>query len=284
MVHKKCNIHPTAIVEPGAELGEGVCIEPYAVVKGSVILGDDVIIKAHAYIDGNTTIGDRTTIYPFASIGTKTQDMKYRGERTYVKIGTDCDIRECVTINSSCQEDTAVEVGSHCLIMAYCHIAHNCTVGDRVIMSNNATLAGHVIVGRCAIIGGMTPIHQFVRVGAYAMVGGMSRIPYDVPPFTIGGGIPFRFGGVNRIGLQRHGFSLEVRREIHRAFKLLYRSGLPYREALAEMKRSLPALPEILELIRFCEDSKRGLLGIQVAEESGEVWSEEAEPAAAAVE
>ena len=194
-------------------------------------LEDGVTIKSHAYIDGYTTIGAGTTIYPGASIGTKTQDLKYRGEKTFVKIGKNCDIREFVTINSSCQENSVVEVGDHCLIMAYCHVAHNCKVGNRVIMSNNATLAGHVTVEDCAIIGGMTPIHQFVRIGRYAMVGGMSRVTHDIPPYTIGAGIPYKFGGLNIIGLKRHGFPLEIRRELSRAFKLLYRSHLQIEEA-----------------------------------------------------
>ena len=133
-------------------------------------------------------------------------------------------IREFVTINSSCQENSVVEIGDSCLIMAYCHVAHNCIVGNRVIMSNNATLAGHVTVEDCAIIGGMTPIHQFVRIGRYAMVGGMSRVTHDIPPYTIGAGIPYKFGGLNIIGLKRHGFPLETRRELSKAFKLLYRS------------------------------------------------------------
>ncbi len=181
----KSNIHPTAIVEEGACIGENVTIESYAVVKAGVTLGDNVTIKSHAYVDGNTCIGDGTIIYPFACIGTKSQDLKYRGETTFIKIGKNNQIREYVTINSSSGENTSVLVGDECLIMAYCHIAHNCELGNHVIMSNNATLAGHVTVEDYAIVGGLTPVHQFVRIGTYSMVGGMSRVSHDIPPYTI---------------------------------------------------------------------------------------------------
>lgn len=265
---KNSQIHPTAIVAPGVTIGSNVVIEPYAVINSPhVILEDNVVIKSHAYIDGHSTIGAGTTIYPSASIGTKTQDLKYKGEKTFVKIGKNCDIREFVTINSSCQENSVVTVGDNCLIMAYCHVAHNCVVGNRVIMSNNATLAGHVTVEDCAIIGGMTPIHQFVRIGRYAMVGGMSRVTHDIPPYTIGAGIPYKFGGLNIIGLKRHGFPLEKRRELSKAFKLLYRSQLHIDEALDRIKRELHPYPEIEHFIEFCRNTKRGLMGLQGAEE-----------------
>ena len=271
------NIHPTAIIEEGAIIGNNVTIEPYAIIKSNVTLKDGVTIKSHAYIDGYTTIGEGTTIYPGASIGTKTQDLKFRGEKTFVEIGKHCEIREFVTINSSCQENSVVKVGDHCLIMAYCHVAHNCEVGHHVIMSNNATLAGHVIVEDYAIIGGMTPIHQFVRIGKYSMVGGMSRVTHDVPPFTIGAGIPFKFGGLNIIGLKRHGFSLETRRALSRAFKLIYRSKLHLNDALSVIEAESNLLPEINHLIEFCRMSKRGLMGLGLdLEESVDLEEDEA--------
>ncbi|MCE2983715.1 MAG: acyl-ACP--UDP-N-acetylglucosamine O-acyltransferase [Parachlamydia sp.] len=261
-------IHPTAIIHPEAKIGKNVTIEPYVVIHSPhVCVEDNVVIKSHAYIDGYTTIGEGTTIYPSASIGTQTQDLKYRGETTYVRIGKNCSIREFVTINSSCQENSAVEIGDNCLIMAYCHVAHNCTVGKGVIMSNNATLAGHVTVEDFSIIGGLTPIHQFVRIGRYAMVGGMSRLTHDIPPFTIGAGIPFKFGGLNIIGLKRHGFPLEIRQELSKAYKLLYRSQLHFEEALNRIERELKPLIEIQQFVEFCRQSKRGLMCLQGAEE-----------------
>jgi UDP-N-acetylglucosamine acyltransferase len=256
------NIHPTAIIEAGAKIGNHVTIEPYAVIKCHVTLEDHATVKSHAYIDGHTTIGEGSTIYPCASIGTKTQDLKFRGEKTFVKIGKNCEIREFVTINSSCQENSVVEVGDDCLIMAYCHIAHNCTVGNHVIMSNNAILAGHVHVEDYARISGMSAVHQFVRIGCHAFIGGMSGVGHDIPPYTIGGGMPFKFGGLNLIGLKRHGFPLKTRQELSKAFKLLYRSKLYLEEALERAEKELEPLPEIKHWIKFCRESKRGLQGI----------------------
>lgn len=267
-MNKSHQIHPTAIIVPGVTIGKNVTIEPYVVINSPhVVLEDNVVVKSHAYLDGYTTIGAGTVIYPGACIGTKTQDLKFQGERTFVKIGKQCEIREFVTINSSCQENSSVTVGDHCLIMAYCHIAHNCTVGKHVIMSNNATLAGHVTVEDYAIIGGMTPIHQFVRIGRNAMVGGMSRVTHDIPPFTLGAGIPYKFGGLNLIGLKRQGFSLEIRQELSKAFKLVYRSQLHLNEALKRIEKELKPLPEIRHFLDFCRQTRRGLMGIQGIEE-----------------
>lgn len=259
-------IHPTAIVEEGARIGNNVVIEPYAIVKSTVTLEDGVVIKAQSYIDGHTRIGKNTVVWPSASIGTKTQDRKFAGEKTFVDIGENCEIREFATINASVGEGTTVKVGDNCLIMTYCHIAHNCTVGNNVIMSNNATLAGHVEVGDNAIIGGFTPIHQFSRIGAYAMVGGMSRVTNDVPPYTIGGGIPYRMGGINLIGLKRSGFSYEARKSLSQAFRLLYRSNLPLEEALKKIEQDLSQYQEVAHFLNFCRASKRGLLGLKEGE------------------
>lgn len=257
------NIHPQAIVEPGAKVGKNVTVEPFAVVKKTVTLEDDVVVKSHAYIDGNTTVGEGTIIYPSASIGTKTQDLKFRGEKTYVVIGKRCEIREFVTINSSCQENSTVRIGDECLIMAYCHVAHNCEIGNRVVMSNSAMLAGHVVIEDYAIIGGMTPVHQFSRIGCYAMVGGFSRVPRDVPPYTVGGGFPYKFGGINIIGLKRHRFPLEVRVALSKAFRITYRSGLHLEEAIGQIESQIEPFAEVKHWIEFCKDSKRGLLGLE---------------------
>jgi UDP-N-acetylglucosamine acyltransferase len=240
-----------------------VTIEPFAVVKGTVTLGDHVVIKSHAYIDGHTTIGEGTIVWPSASIGTKTQDLKYRGEKTYVVIGKYCEIREFVTINSSCQENSMVKIGDHCLIMAYCHVAHNCEIGNGVVMSNSSMLAGHVLVGDYAIIGGLTPVHQFSRIGCYAMVGGFSRVPRDVPPYTIGGGFPYKFGGINIIGLKRHKFPLEVRIALSKAFKITYRYGLHLQEAVDRVESEVGSFKEVQHWIDFCKTSKRGLIGLE---------------------
>ena len=268
------NIHPLAIVEPGAKIGKNVTIEPFAVVKGNVELHDGVVIKSHAYIDGHTTIGEGTIIWPSASIGTKTQDLKFRGEKTYVVIGKHCEVREFVTINSSCQENSTVKIGDYCLIMAYCHVAHNCEIGNRVLMSNSAMLAGHVIIEDYAIIGGMTPVHQFSRIGCFAMVGGFSRVPRDVPPYTVGGGFPYKFGGINIIGLKRHKFPLEVRAALSKAFKITYRSGLHLEEAIHQVENEVEPLTEVKHWIDFCKTSKRGLIGLEGITKSSPVVGE----------
>lgn len=264
------NIHPTAIIEPGAKIGKNVTIEPYVVIKGTVTLGNNVVIKSHVYLDGNTTIGDGTTIWPGASIGTKTQDLKFQGEKTYVEIGKNTEIREFVTINSSCQEGSIVKVGDNCLIMAYCHVAHNCVIGNHVIMANSAMLAGHVEIEDFAIIGGMTPIHQFVRVGAYAMVGGLSRITNDIPPYTLGAGVPYKLGGLNMIGLKRHNFRYELRKDLTQAFKLTYRSGYHLDEALSRVENEITQSSVIKHWVDFCRKSKRGLIGLQGVTHQGD--------------
>ncbi len=257
-------IHPTAIIEDGAQIGQDVEIEPYVIIKKNVVIHDKVVIKAHAYIEGHTTIGEGTVIWPSVSIGTQTQDLKFSGERTFVRIGKNCHIREFVTINSSTQKDSAVEIGDGCLLMAYCHIAHNSKIGNHVVMSNCATLAGHVTIGDYAIIGGFAPIHQNVRIGDYAMIGGMSRVGHDIPPFTIGGGIPFKVGGINIVGLKRKGFSLEVRSALSRAFKILYRSDLKLSDALEEIQKNCKPIPEIESWLEFCNNpSSRGIMGFQ---------------------
>jgi UDP-N-acetylglucosamine acyltransferase len=267
-------VHPYAIVEPGAKIGNNVTIEAFAVVKSTVILEDNVVVKSHAYIDGNTTIGNGTIIWPSATIGTRTQDLKYKGETTFVEIGRNCHIREFTTINSSCHENSKVSIGNDCLIMAYCHIAHNCSIGNKVIMANNAMLAGHVTIEDCAVIGGLTPVHQFSRIGCFAMVGGFSRVSRDVPPYTLGGGSPYRFGGLNIVGLKRHLFELEVRRELSKAFRLTYRSGLHLHEALFEIETKLKNIPEIKHWIDFCRNSKRGILGLQGVTKNSEEFDD----------
>lgn len=256
------SIHPSAIIEPGAQIGERVTIEAYAVIKKNVILKAGVTIKAHAYIDGHTTIDEDTTVWPGASIGTMTQDLKFRGETTYVHIGKRCQIREFVTINSSTGEGDIVSLGDDCLVMAYCHVAHNCKVGNNVIMSNGATLAGHVEVGHFAVVGGMTAVHQHARIGEYAMVGGMSRVTHDVPPFTLGAGSPYRMGGLNLVGLKRQGISRENRSVMAQVFRYTYRSSLNLETALAKIEQEFGSNLYARAWIDFCQSTKRGLIDL----------------------
>jgi len=256
------NIHPAAIVEQGAEIGENVTVEPFAVIRKNVKLGDNVVVKSHVCIEGHTTVGDNTIIYPGAVIGCAPQAIKYRGEKSTINIGKNCQIREFVTINLSLGEGSVVDIGDNCMIMAYSHLAHNCTLGKNVIISNNAAISGHVVIEDNAIIGGKTAIHQFVRIGKFAMVGGFSPLGQDVPPFTIGRGEPFRFGGLNLVGLKRGGFTLTTRQALSQAFRLVYRSQLKLDEALARIEEEVELLPEVKYWIDFCKSSKRGLMGL----------------------
>lgn len=257
------NIHPLAIIEQGAVIGPNVTVEAFAVIKKNVELEEGVVVKSHAYVDGHTIVGSGTHIYPGTSIGTNPQSPKFRGEKSFIRIGKNCEIREYCTINSSLLENSVVTIGDGCILMAYTHIAHNCSLGNYVIMANNATLAGHVTVEDHAIIGGMTPVHQFSRIGCYAMVGGLSRVNRDVPPYTIGAGIPYKLGGLNLVGLKRHGFPLEVRKELSKAFRLVYRSQLRLEEALDRVEKEIPQIPEVVNFVNFCRASRRGLIALQ---------------------
>ncbi|MCB1213736.1 MAG: acyl-ACP--UDP-N-acetylglucosamine O-acyltransferase [Chlamydiia bacterium] len=201
-------------------------------------------------------------MFPYTFIFTPPHSFQYLYKKTYIRIFKQCQIREYVTINASVGEDTAVTIGDNCFLMAYCHVAHNCSLGTGVVMANNATLAGHVDIGDYAIIGGMTPIHQFVRIGKYAMVGGFSRVPQDVPPYTLGAGVPYRFGGLNLRGLKRHGFPMETRNAIFRAFRLIFRSDLSLEDALKSIEETIPPLPEVKEFANFCRESKRGIIAL----------------------
>jgi len=268
-------IHPTALISPNTKIGKNVYIGPYTVIEGNCVIEDNVTLKGHVWLDGNTTLEEGVTVWPGAVIGTKTQDLKFKGEKTFVRIGKGSEIREYATINSSCGEGDTVEVGENCLIMAYCHVAHNCKVGNHVIMSNNATLAGHVIVEDYAIIGGLSAIHQFARVGKHAMIGGMSRITHDILPFSIGAGSPYKLGGLNLVGLKRKGFSLEQRKALTRAFHVLMHGKGALEEMIQEIEKQeieQEALSEeVRELVSFCRSTQRGICGVQAREKISEM-------------
>ena len=254
------NIHHTAIVEDGAQIGNNVTIEPYAIVKKNVTLCDDVVVKSYAYIDGVTTIGRGTTIWPSAMIGNKPQDLKFKGEKTFVEIGEHCEIREFAMITSSTFEGTTVSIGNNCLIMPWAHIAHNCSVGNNVVFSTHVQLAGHVQVGDCVTIGSMVGVHQFVRIGSYAMVGAMSGIRRDIPPFTIGTGNPYALGGINKVGLQRRRVSFETRLALIKTFKRVFRSEESFQDSLDGVLEEFGDVPEVCHFVEFCrQPSKRGI-------------------------
>ena len=252
------NIHPTAVVDPNAKLGNHVEIGPYCVVGPHVTLGEGVTLLSHVVIDGYTSIGDRTKIFPFASIGHQTQDKKYKGEKAVLTIGTDNVIREHVTMNPGTETDGGTRVGSHGLFMVGCHVAHDCQVGDNVILSNNATLAGHVHVGDYAILGGLTAVHQFVRIGSHAMVGGMSGVEHNVIPYGSVMGDRARLCGLNIIGLKRRGFDRTTIHSLRSAYRMLFAQEGTMQERIedvAELFREARPVMDIIDFIRI--DSNR---------------------------
>lgn len=254
-------IHPTAIVHPQAKLGAGVDIGPYAIIGEHVQLGDGTRVGPHAVIDGWTTIGERCDIGVGAVLGGAPQDLKYRGQRTFLRIGDQTCIREYVTIHRSAEEEQATVIGSHAFLMAYTHVAHDCRLGDYVIMVNYAGLSGYVEVDDRAFISGHNAVHQFVRIGYLAMVSGASRVVKDIPPFMIAEGNPTRIRGLNVVGMRRLGYTPQVRLEIRRAYRVLYRSGLNHTQALGRMRQAGFTDSEVQRLIAFVESAKRGICG-----------------------
>jgi len=252
-------VHQTAIIHPKAQIGPQCEIGPFCVIGEHVTLGDGCKLHSHVVIDGYTKLGGGNEIFPFASIGLKTQDMKWKGGVTRTEIGDGNTFREYVTIHSATGEGEVTRVGSHNSILAYCHIAHNVTLGSHVIMSNVATLGGHVTVEDHAVIGGLAAVHQFCRVGKMSMIGGCSKIVQDVPPFMIVDGNPGETRTINKVGLERHGVSEEAQNALRHAYKILFREGLTIPNALAKIESELPKLPEIQYLVNFVRTSERGI-------------------------
>lgn len=251
-------VHPTAVVDPRAELADGVVVGPYAVVGPEVRVGPECWIGPHAVLDGRVRMGRGNRIFPGACIGLEPQDLKYRGAATEVVLGDRNTIRECVTINRATDAGESTRLGSDNLLMACSHLGHNCELADRIVIANNVAVAGHVVIGERAVIGGVLGIHQFVHVGSLAMVGGMSRIERDVPPFSLVEGNPARVRALNAVGLQRSGLVLQeegrLYADLRRAWRHLYRSGQPLAEALRELRQQ-PLSPAAAELVRFLEGS-----------------------------
>jgi len=253
-------IHPTAVVDPAAEIGADVFIGPYCVIADGVRLGDGCWLQHHITICGPTEIGRGNKFYGFGSIGLPTQDLKYAGEPTHLTIGDDNAFREFVSIHRGTAPHSVTRIGSNGNFLAYTHIAHDCLVGDNVIFSNNGTLAGHVEVGDNAVIGGLTAIHQFCRIGQFALTGGCSKIVQDVPPFMIADGNPAKVRSYNRVGLERAGFNEDRIRVIKEAYRLIYRARLNLQQAVEQLRADLPSSPDIEYLITFVTNSPRGII------------------------
>lgn len=252
-------IHSTAVIHPKAQIGDGCEIGPYCVIGENVVLGPGCKLHSHVVIDGYTVLGRANEIFPFASIGLKTQDLKWKGGITRTEIGDHNTFREYVTIHSATSDGEATLVGSHNHILAYCHLAHNVRLGDHVIMSNVGTLAGHVTVEDHAVIGGLAAIHQFCRVGTMSMIGGCSKVVQDVPPYMMADGNPAQTRTVNKVGLERGGVPEESQSTLKQAFKILFREGLTNTNALIKIEAELPKSPELEHLIHFARTSQRGL-------------------------
>lgn len=252
-------IHPTAIVQQGAELGRGVEVGPWSFIESTVRIGDGSKIGPRVNVEGHTTIGSNTTIFTGAIVGSITQDKKYKGGKSFLEIGDNNTIREYATLNPGTEEGTKTVVGSGNLLMAYCHIAHDCVVGDDTVLANNATLAGHVLVEDRAIIGGLSAVHQFVRIGNLSIVGGCSKVVQDVPPFMMVDGHPARARGLNLVGIERAGIGKEEKSRLKKAYKLLFRSGNTFKKTVEQMENELDKCETVDILLKFLADTQRGI-------------------------
>ena len=263
------SIHATAIVHPNAQLGDDVSIGPFSIIEDDVVIGEGCEIGPHVLIGAGTRLGKQCKIFKGASVGTVPQDLKFGGEKTTLSIGDHTTIREFCTLNRGTHATGETVVGSHCLFMAYCHVAHDCRIGDYFIAANLVNLAGHVSIGNYVNAGGMTAFVQFRIIGDYSFIGAQSLIVKDILPFAKVASAPMRIMGINQVGLERRGFDEERRRNIKRAYKTLFRSGLICQDALARLAEEHPGNPDVESIIAFAKKSSYGLLRMGEAE-SGE--------------
>lgn len=251
-------IHPTAIVSGKAELGDGVQIGPYCIVEDEAKIGDRTVLRGFVRVGCHTEIGSGCTIYDHAVVGGDPQDLAYRGEVSYAKLGDNVVCREYVTVNRASGEGESTVIGDGCFIMEGVHMAHNVKIGRECTVANKVGFSGHVRVGDYAVIGGMAGFHQFVHVGSYCMIGGMSRITQDVPPFCLAVGSPIRVYDINRIGLKRRGFDPETRKQIREMYRIIYNSGKTVKQGLTEIKESFKESGAAKLILEFADASTRG--------------------------
>ena len=252
-------MHKTAVVSEKARIAAEAAVGPYSLIGQDVTIGKGVTIGAHCVIEGNTTIGDGGEIFTGAVIGSRPQDLKYKNEKVFLKIGSNNIIREYCTFNPGTQEGGTTCVGDNNLFMAYAHVAHDCVVGNTCVFANNATLAGHVTVQDRVTIGGLVAVHQFVHIGSLSIIGGCSKVVQDIPPYSTCDGHPARVFGLNLVGLRRHGVSRESIKLLDRAFAILFNSGLSVKHALERIEKELPLCSELSYLIQFARTTERGL-------------------------
>ena len=252
-------IHPTAVVDSRAEIGPNVKIGPYSVVGPDVKIGSGTLVGSHCVFEGWTEIGPDCRISHSVCLGQEPQDVKYSGEEAYVRIGSGNIIREFTTVHRATGEGEETRVGDDNFIMAYVHIAHNCVVGNGTVLSNLTAMAGHVTIEDHARVSGVIPIHQFVRIGTHSIVGGGSRVPKDILPYTKAAGNPLRVSGLNTVGLRRAGFDPETMKTLGEAYRLIFRSDLNVSQAVEKIAAELPPIPEIQHLVEFIRTSERGI-------------------------
>lgn len=250
-------IHPTALVDPGAELGADVVVGPYSIIDAHVVIGARTVIGPHVRITGRTTIGDDCTIHTGTVLGEPPQDRKYNGEPTYLRIGHRNVLREYVTIHLANGEGNSTVMGDDNMFMAYCHIGHNCVVGNRVCASNYVGLSGGCQIDDNVVLGGMAGLHQFVHIGRMTMVGGYCKVASDVPPFVIIDGPPAKLYGLNSVGLKRNGFTPDMRNSLKQAFRMTCYENRNLTEALAAARQTVTLFPEVEEFLAFLERSGR---------------------------
>jgi len=254
-------IHPTAIIEKGATLDEGVEVGPFSIIRKNVKVGARTKVGERITIEGWTTIGTDCHIFTGAVVGSMTQDKKYKGGKSYLRIGNNNNIREYVTVNPGTEDGTETVIGDDNLLMAYSHVAHDCILHNNVTLANVATLAGHVIIEDRAIIGGLSAVHQFVRIGTLSIIGGCSKVVQDIPPYMMVDGHPVKAYSINSVGIDRANVPKEEKKELKKAFKVVFRSGLSLKNIIRTIEKELPKTPTIQTLLVFLSNSERGICG-----------------------
>lgn len=253
-------LHPTAIVEPGAQIGADVEVGAFCFVGGGVTLGAGTRLHHHSSVEGNTLLGERCEVFPYACIGGKSQDLKYKGGNPGLSIGAHNVFREYVTVHCATNDGDRTRIGSHNVLLATCHVAHDCILGSHIVMSNGAVLAGHVTVEDRVVIGGYGGIHQFCRLGAFSMLSATAKLVHDLPPYFIADGTPAEVRAINRVGLERNGFTLEQLDRVKQIHRILYRDGLNRSQALEKLAHhEQAASDEFRRVLEFAQRTERGL-------------------------